>query len=114
MNASLQSINAPKILRQAGWTWTPSGLVVTMRFRGGRIERVLLPITTVEVIFGNELQREGIAPAMAVGASAYSVGGFFKRIGSRIKKMTSGKAFGFVRRVGGRIVKVAKKEIKEI
>lgn len=110
----MQQIPAPAIVQRANWTWTPNGLLVSIRTKGGGRQRVLMPIQSVDLIFGSEMQRAGVGAAYGVGACEYTVAGFFKKLGRGIKRLGRKVVPKVVRRAAKKVGRVAKKIAKGV
>lgn len=117
-------IEVPKMLVRAGWRWTTAGVEVTMHTAEGRPMTVLVPLGDVEMIFRQSLASVGAPMWPTVGAPGTThgflktvggmcaaaqprpaVGGFFKKLGRRLKKIGKG-IFKAVKKVGNVVKKV--------
>jgi hypothetical protein len=105
-------------LERAGWRWTPDGVVVTVGTSVGR-QDVLVPVATLDLIFGREFRAVGCA-SYSVG-NCYSVGGLFSKAKKSLKKLRedvkrrvakTGAVGRWAVRTGDRVTRVAAKVAK--
>ena len=73
-------------LASPGMQWTNQGLRVQVYDRQGNAVRVCLPAAQVMAIYERECAKGGFDLPATVGD--FSVGGFFKKIGRRLKKIS--------------------------
>lgn len=102
-------MDAVALIQKLGWEWRSDGagtgagpgVQFSVQLKGGRVQRVFVPLSRVWVIFDQELQSVGCVGAAACGAP-FSVGGFFsfvKKAASSVAKGVSNVAKGAVKTV---------------
>lgn len=110
-------MDAVALIQKLGWEWRSDGagtgagpgVQFSVQLKGGRVQRVFVPLSRVWVIFDQELQSVGCIGAASCGAP-FSVGGFFsfvKKAASSVAKV----ATSAVKTVTKPVASVAKKVV---
>lgn len=97
--------DAVALIQRLGWEWRPDGastgagpgVLFSVQLKGGRVQRVFVPLARVWVVFDEELQKVGCIGSASCGAP-FSVGGFFS----------------FVKKAASSVVNTAKSAVKTV